>query len=91
VEYKFDGRGLIVVDHGVIVYSRNGADITRTFPELSGVAPAVGNRPMLLDGEIVALDAGGRPSFTRLQQRWPQRDPREIWRVCLAGMADVTV
>jgi bifunctional non-homologous end joining protein LigD len=48
-------------------------NITRTFPELAGVAEAVGRRSMILDGEIVALDAHGRPSFTRLQRRWPQQ------------------
>ena len=75
VEWKFDGqRGLIVIDDGVTVYSRNGADVTRTFPELSSEVPAaVAGRRVVLDGEIVALDAGGRPCFQRLQQRWPQQ------------------
>jgi bifunctional non-homologous end joining protein LigD len=54
-----------VIDDDVTVFSRNGADVTRTFPELAGVAAAVGGRRVVLDGEIVALDAEGRPSFTR--------------------------
>ncbi len=74
-EIKWDGQRAIVAIDGETtrVWSRNGADITRTFPELAGVAEAVGGRPMILDGEIVALDAHGRPSFTRLQRRWPQQ------------------
>ena len=55
------------------VTSRNGADITETFPELSAVSAAVGGRRMILDGEIVAVDEHGRPSFRRLQRRWPQQ------------------
>lgn len=75
IEWKFDGqRAQVVVTGGeVIVFSRNGADITATFPELSSVSRAVGGRPVVLDGEIVALDRDGRPSFSRLQQRWPQQ------------------
>lgn len=60
-----------------MVFSRNGADVSLTFPELASVSQAVGGRSVVLDGEIVALDAQGRPSFTRLQRRWPQqRRPR---------------
>ena len=55
----------------VTLLSRNGADITRTFPEVSS-ALATGDRRMVLDGEIVALDSGWVPSFSRLQRRWPQ-------------------
>ncbi|MBY0286760.1 MAG: DNA ligase [Mycobacteriaceae bacterium] len=65
---------MVVIDDGVTVFTRNGADVTRTFPEVaSGVAGAVGGRPVVLDGEIVALDQAGRPSFERLQRRWPQQ------------------
>lgn len=74
VEWKFDGqRANLIVDRGdVITFSRNGADVTLTFPELASVSQAVGGRAVVLDGEIVALDGQGRPSFTRLQRRWPQ-------------------
>jgi hypothetical protein len=51
--------------------SRNGADITRTFPEITAALHASG-RSVVLDGEVVALDETGAPSFSRLQQRWPQ-------------------
>ncbi|OPX08376.1 DNA ligase [Mycobacterium sp. AT1] len=73
-EWKWDGqRAILIIDGGTTrVLSRNGMDVSRTFPELAGVAAAVGRRSMILDGEIVALDAAGRPSFTRLQRRWPQ-------------------
>jgi bifunctional non-homologous end joining protein LigD len=78
IEWKFDGqRATVLVDDAVTAFSRNGADVSRTFPELAGIAAAVGGRRVVLDGEIVALDAQGRPSFTRLQRRWPQqRRPR---------------
>lgn len=92
VEWKFDGqRAIVIVDSdGTRVFSRNGADVSRTFPELAGIADVVGWRPMVLDGELVALDAAGRPSFTRLQRRWPQqrRPDRALLRevpVCLMG------
>jgi bifunctional non-homologous end joining protein LigD len=73
-EFKWDGqRAMVVIAGGTIqVSSRSGADVTRTFPELAAISEAVGRRSMVLDGEIVALDAHGRPSFTRLQRRWPQ-------------------
>lgn len=75
VEYKWDGfRGRCLVDgSSVKVFSRNAADVSSTFPELSGIAAVAGHRRLLLDGEIVALDRAGRPSFSRLQQRWPMR------------------
>ncbi|MEU0498020.1 non-homologous end-joining DNA ligase [Mycobacterium sp. NPDC006124] len=75
VEWKFDGqRASLIVDRGAVVtFSRNGADVSLTFPEMASVGEAVGGRSVVLDGEIVALDAQGRPSFTRLQRRWPQQ------------------
>lgn len=73
VEAKYDGqRGIAVVDGDTVtLWSRNGANITRTFPEISSSLASYGQR-LILDGEIVALDEAGVPSFSRLQRRWPQ-------------------
>jgi bifunctional non-homologous end joining protein LigD len=51
--------------------SRAGLDMTATYPELQALAGMVDpdDLPAVLDGEIVALDARGRPQFRRLQQR----------------------
>ena len=67
-EVKWDGvRAILTVEGGsVSVRSRRGNDITGGYPELSGFHPS---RPCVLDGEIVAFDEAGRPSFGALQQR----------------------
>ena len=67
-EVKWDGvRALLSVDDGsVTVRSRRGNDITGVYPELLVAAPF---GPRVLDGEIVAFDEAGRPSFEALQQR----------------------
>jgi bifunctional non-homologous end joining protein LigD len=49
--------------------SRAGNDATARFPELAGLAGALGGVDALLDGEIVALDDAGVPRFERLQPR----------------------
>ena len=69
-EMKWDGvRALVRVFGGALrLTSRNDLDMTPAYPELSGLANAV-DRPVLLDGEIVAFDDQGRPSFSRLQRR----------------------
>lgn len=74
-EIKWDGFRLSVSadQAGVDVYTRGGADASSTFPELAGIRDALGGRQAVLDGELVALDGLGRPSFSRLQQRWPMR------------------
>lgn len=77
VEFKHDGqRGRIILDsNGIAVLSRNSAVITTTFPEITAAAAEAippARRRVILDGEIVALDRAGRPSFERLQRRWPQ-------------------
>ncbi|MEX2194681.1 MAG: non-homologous end-joining DNA ligase [Thermoleophilaceae bacterium] len=68
-ELKWDGvRALCRLEPAHIrLESRNGADITARYPELRGLAG--GSTEALLDGEIVALDAEGKPSFERLQGR----------------------
>ena len=66
-EPKLDGVRAIVeaTTTGVVVWSRSGRVVTETYPELGSLA----GRPMVLDGEIVAFDDRGRPSFERLQSR----------------------
>jgi bifunctional non-homologous end joining protein LigD len=48
---------------------RNGSDFTSRYPEVRELARSLGSRRIVLDGEIVALDEQGRPSFERLQAR----------------------
>ena len=70
-EIKWDGvRALVYSEPGRIRFeSRNGNDITNSYPELKGLNRALSSHHAILDGEIVAFDEHGRPSFGRLQSR----------------------
>ena len=70
-EVKWDGvRALAYCTPGRLrLESRNLKEITDSFPELARGAWALSSNSAVLDGEIVAFDAEGRPSFERLQQR----------------------
>jgi len=70
-EMKWDGvRAVGYVDGGrLTLLSRNDRDVTSTYPELRTLGEALGSTQVILDGEIVAFDESGRPSFGRLQQR----------------------
>jgi bifunctional non-homologous end joining protein LigD len=84
LEMKWDGVRAIVVVEGddVRLISRNGNDVTALYPELGDLADVVpGADSVVLDGEIVALDERGRPSFSRLQQRFNLTRGREIARL----------
>jgi bifunctional non-homologous end joining protein LigD len=74
-EFKWDGyRALAFHDaRGMRLRTRADNDITGEYPELARLAQALPARA-ILDGEIVALDAAGKPSFHALQNR--QRRPR---------------
>jgi len=80
-EMKWDGyRAIATVRDGTVeLRSRNGLDFTPTYPELQALADAV-NGDVVLDGEIVALDASGRPSFGLLQTRSGITSPRDVER-----------
>lgn len=77
VEPKWDGvRVIVTVDDGrVRATSRNGRDVTSHYPELAGLGAALGGRAAVLDSEVVAFDAAGRPSFQLLQRRMHVRAP----------------
>ncbi|MFT4135731.1 ATP-dependent DNA ligase [Microbacterium sp.] len=79
-EVKWDGiRALGVWDGSALrLYARSGTDVTARYPELTAGDPGFGSEPAVVDGELVALDAQGLPSFTRLQNRMHLTKPREI-------------
>jgi bifunctional non-homologous end joining protein LigD len=70
-EIKWDGvRAIGYAEGGRLrLESRNGRDITPRYPELRELGRALGSREAVLDGEVVAFDPDGRPSFQRLQGR----------------------
>ncbi|MER6507605.1 non-homologous end-joining DNA ligase [Nonomuraea sp. NPDC001636] len=72
LEVKWDGiRALVHLDGVLRVTGRHGVEYTRRYPEISGFAV----KNAVLDGEVVALDRRGRPSFVRLQHRMHLTDP----------------
>jgi bifunctional non-homologous end joining protein LigD len=58
--------------------SRTGNDQTERYPELANLARFVNALQAVIDGEIVAADEGGRPSFERLQQRMNLASAKDI-------------
>ncbi len=82
-EVKWDGvRALAYVQPGRLrLESRNLRDITGSYPELRGLLRQTGMRELLLDGEIVAFDEAGRPSFSRLQRRMHVSAPAAVKRL----------
>src|SRR3954452_17075966 len=70
-EVKWDGvRAIAFIEGGRSrLASRKGNDITPRYPELRELGRALGTSEAVLDGEVVAFDADGRPSFQRLQGR----------------------
>jgi bifunctional non-homologous end joining protein LigD len=81
-ELKWDGvRALAYVDGpaGTIrLESRNLNDVTPRYPEVHAILGGAGARRLLLDGEIVAFDDDGRPSFGRLQPRMHITGERQV-------------
>ena len=79
-EPKLDGyRVLAFIDaNGVMLRSRRGLELAAAFPALSKELSQQGVDGMIVDGEIVAFDATGKPSFNALQNRVQLKSAREI-------------
>jgi bifunctional non-homologous end joining protein LigD len=69
-ELKHDGWRAIteVRKDGVQIWSKQGRDITRYFPEMQELRQLF-RKPVLLDGELCVIDEHGRPRFERLRNR----------------------
>ncbi|WP_026059577.1 ATP-dependent DNA ligase [Microbacterium yannicii] len=71
VEAKWDGIRAIGVWDGsrLRLYARSGNELTHRYPELTAVDAGLGDEAAVVDGELVALEPDGRPSFPLLQTR----------------------
>jgi bifunctional non-homologous end joining protein LigD len=70
-EVKFDGYRALLIKNGarVEIRSRNDKDLTATYPGVAAAAMNLGADQATVDGEVVAVDLNGRPSFQALQHR----------------------
>jgi bifunctional non-homologous end joining protein LigD len=67
-EIKFDGiRALLFINkNNFVLKSRNGKILNLDYPELKDIQQLVGDKKVIFDGEIIALDKNGKPSFNKL-------------------------
>jgi bifunctional non-homologous end joining protein LigD len=70
-EIKYDGVRILAFRTGrqISLSGRNGQDFTARYPEVVAALAALPLERFLLDGEVIAPDEAGRPSFQRLQLR----------------------
>lgn len=90
-EVKWDGVRVIVdVRDGVArMTSRNDNDVTLAWPDLA--APPLGERDLMVDGEVIALNERGVPDFRVLQHRMHVRNAREVARLVTSVPATLMV
>jgi bifunctional non-homologous end joining protein LigD len=85
-EIKWDGvRAIAYSTPGELrLESRNLKEITGSYPELGRLNRALSSHQAILDGEIVAFDERGRPSFAALQRRMHVGAPSQAKRLAKA-------
>jgi bifunctional non-homologous end joining protein LigD len=78
-EYKWDGYRALCFWDGkeFLLKSRNALDLTEWYPELKALEKNL-SRPVILDGEIIALNHKAQPDFGLLQQRAGVSDARIV-------------
>ena len=81
-EVKYDGYRMIGAreDAAGLLFTRNGVPAAARFPEIARALAALPVERVILDGEVVATDDEGRPSFARLQQRASLERPADVAR-----------
>lgn len=70
-EIKYDGYRLLAESSGgaAALVSRNGNELTATFPEVARALRGLPYRSLVIDGEVVVEDKGGIPRFGLIQKR----------------------
>ncbi len=78
-ELKWDGvRALLVADEETVrIFSRNGNDVSKTYPEFTD-RDSWPPQPFVADGEIIAVGPSGRPDFGLLQGRMKLTRPGDV-------------
>lgn len=84
-EPKYDGYRILALRQAgrARLLTRNGRCLEERFPEVARALEAFPVDGLVLDGELVAPDAEGRPRFALLQKRAALRRPREIERAAV--------
>jgi bifunctional non-homologous end joining protein LigD len=79
-EIKYDGVRVIARRDGddLVMFGRSGEEITQRYPEIAAALRSLPVTRFTLDGEIIAEDETGRPSFQLLQKRMHLTRPRDI-------------
>jgi bifunctional non-homologous end joining protein LigD len=79
-ELKFDGYRALAIKRGkaVQLISRNAKTLNSRYPELIEELKSMEIDSFVLDGEVVALDENGLPSFQLLQNLGPKSPARQI-------------
>jgi bifunctional non-homologous end joining protein LigD len=79
-ELKYDGVRTLAEKRGATarLFARSGAERTQQYPEVANALRHLPLEHVVLDGEIVALDASGRSSFERIQRRFTPSDPAAL-------------
>src|SRR5260370_4910635 len=85
-EIKYDGVRVLDIREGenTHLYARKGTDITNRYPEVVLALNSIALDRFVLDGEVVAQDERGRPSFQLLQRRMHVNNAPQIARLSLA-------
>ncbi|MEI9942316.1 MAG: DNA ligase D [Pseudomonadota bacterium] len=79
-ELKIDGVRIVADKHAraVALRYRNGRAASSSYPEIARAVSALAPERVVLDGEVVAFDAEGRPSFQRIAPRIHAERPLDV-------------
>lgn len=79
-QIKWDGvRGITYIDHGTYkVFTKKGHERTGFYPELDAITTLFNGKSGVIDGELIVLDEGSKPSFNRILNRERVRTTHKI-------------